>query len=333
MIGSGNGGPMENLLVTGANGFVGRMFTRRALSAGHQVTAAVRTWNAAEQGCALHTAAVGDIDECTDWSKALRGVTGVIHLANRAHIMNDRAPDPLREFRRVNVVGTRRLAQCAAEHGVRRLVYVSSVKVNGERTSKGSGGFRESDRPHPVDPYGVSKLEAEVELAEVAARTGLEIAIVRPPLVFGPGVRANFLRFMRAVDRGVPLPLGAVDNRRSLVSVWNLADLLLTCVLHPNAPGNVFFASDPRPVSSSELARLLAHALGRRPRILNVPLAALHSFAALVGRTTQVRRLCDSLEVDVLKAKQYLDWSPALSLEEGLQRTANWYKGHGQRAR
>lgn len=317
---------MNRILVTGTSGFLGGRLMERALGAGHEVTAVVRGSVPDDKRAGLRTVRIGEICGHTQWDQALEGVTTIIHAAGRAHIMRETATDPLSEFRRVNTDGTRRLAECAARHGVRRVVYISSIKVNGERTEAPHGSFREDDSPRPSDPYGVSKLEAEVALADVAARSGIEFAIVRPPLIYGPGVRANFLSLLRWIDRGLPLPLGAVDNRRTLVSVWNLCDLLLACATHPKAAGQLFLAGDTPAVSTAELVRMLARAMGRPARLVPVPLAALRAAGSLLGRGEQIRRLCDSLLIDSEKAQRLLDWRPAFSLEEGLDRTVRWYR-------
>jgi UDP-4-keto-D-QuiNAc 4-reductase len=315
---------VRHVLVTGANGFVGRKVCELAARDGLRVRAVARELATLEPGLLANAARVGAIDGGTDWAAALRDVDTVVHAAARVHVMNAGA-DALPEFRRVNVDGTRRLAEAAAKSGVGRLVYVSSIKVNGERTV-GDGAFREDDAPQPSDPYGISKLEAERALLTVAAQTGLEVTIVRPPLVYGPHVRANFLALMRAVDRGMPLPLGAVANRRSLVAVENLAHLLLLCGRHSNAGGRLFLAADARPLSTAELVRLLAAALGRSARLLPVPPAALRLAGTLIGRTAQVARLCDSLRIDTSLAERVLGWRAPLSVEDGLRQAAAWYR-------
>jgi nucleoside-diphosphate-sugar epimerase len=306
------------VLVTGAAGFVGRHLCARLRDGGATVHEAVRRVDGAARSGVI---AVGDIGPGTEWGPALEGVDAVVHLAARVHLMSDAAADPLAEYRRVNVEGTLRLARQAAAAGVRRLVFASSVKVNGEGTPPGTA-FREADPPAPADPYGVSKHEAEQGLAATA---GIETAVVRPPLVYGPGVGANFLRLMRAVHRGVPLPLGAVDNRRSLVYVENLADVLALCASHPAAAGGTFLASDGPPLSTPALVRALGRALGRRPRLVPVPPALLRGAASLVGRGPAVERLCGSLVVDDSRVRAALGWRPPFGAEAGLARTARAY--------
>ena len=267
---------------------------------------------------------MGSIDGHTDWGAALDGVTTVIHLAARVHVTRDTAADPLAEFRRVNVAGTERLALQAAARGVRRLVYVSSIKVNGERTD--GRPFGDSDMPRPEGAYAQSKLEAEHVLRGIAARTGLDVVIVRPPLVYGPGVKGNFLSLLRLVDSGLPLPFARCDNRRSLIGVTNLADLLAECALHPAAAGEIFLAADGEDLSTPGLVRRVAGALGRRARLLPVPVSWLGGAARLLGRAALYERLCGSLQVDAGKAGRVLGWRPRLTVDDELTATARWYR-------
>lgn len=255
-----------------------------------------------------------------DWFDALTGTQAILHLAARAHILHDEAADPLAAYRAVNTAGTLRLAEQAAAAGVRRFVFVSTVKVHGESSPPGRP-FDETMAPVPEGPYAVSKLEAEQGLAALAARTGMEVVVVRPPLVYGPGVKANFAAMARAVDRGWPLPLGAIDNRRSLIGVDNLVDLLLRCLDHPAAANQAFLASDGEDLSTPEMLRRLGTALGRPARLLPVPQTLLRAGGALLGRGPAVDRLCGSLQVDITKARTLLGWSPPVSVDEGLRRT------------
>jgi len=258
-----------------------------------------------------------------DLHAALEDVAVVIHLAARVHQMHDDVPDPCVGYRRVNVVGTEMLANAAAMRGVRRMVFVSTSKVNGESTS--GVPFTEGASPHPQDPYAVSKWEAEEALRSVAARTGLEIAIVRPPLVYGPGVHANFLRLMKWVERGIPLPLPDIRNRRSLIGVENLADFLVRCARHPAAANATFLVSDGEDLSTRDLITRLAKALGRSARFLPVPELVIRFAARLVGKEAAVDRLFGSLVIDSDTARQSLAWKPPLSLDAGLADTARWY--------
>ncbi len=307
-------------LVTGAGGFVGGHLVRAMTARGMAVRSALRAPIAAGE----RTVVVGDIGPATDWSRALEGVDTVAHLAARVHVMRDAVADPLEAFRLVNVEGTRRLASQAALAGVRRLVFLSSVKVNGEGTS--AHAFTERDPPHPEDPYGISKREAEDALREISAATGLEVVIVRPPLVYGPGVKANFLRLMRWVDRGIPLPFASVSNRRSLVYVSNLAAAIVRSLEHPAAAGETFLVDDGEPVSTARLLREMGVALGRPARLLPVPPALLRAVATLAGRGADASRLLGDLVVDGSRVRQTLGWQPPFTQQEGLAATAAWFR-------
>lgn len=307
------------ILMTGATGMVGQAVAAHLTSDGrHAVRAATRRLSA---DClpGFEVVPVGDLGACPDCTAALKGVDVVIHLAARVHVMDDTAADPLAEFRRVNVQGTLNLARQAAAEGVRRFVFISSIKVNGEATKLGVS-FSADDIPAPMDPYGVSKMEAEQGLREVATQTGMEVVIIRPPLVYGPGVKANFAALMRAVQRGWPLPLGAVHNRRSLVALDNLVDFIVTCLAHPQAANQTFLVSDGRDLSTTELVRGLAHATGVPARLVPVPVWALQAAGALLGRGDAVQRLCGNLQVDIAKARSLLGWVPPVSVDEGLRR-------------
>jgi nucleoside-diphosphate-sugar epimerase len=315
---------VTRVLVTGATGFVGRHLVDRLARAGLQVRGAVRRPESAAHGGdgGAQMVAVGEIGPGTEWDAALEGVDVVVHLAGRAHVMQDRASDPLAEYRRVNLEGTTRLAARASAAGVKRLVFVSSVKVNGEATH-GTDAFREDDRPAPLDPYGTSKWEAEQALRGVA---GLETVVVRPPLVYGPGVRANFLRMVQSVARGLPLPVGAVNNRRSLVFVGNLADALRACALHPRAAGETFLVSDGADLSTPELVRAIARHLDRPARLVPFPVPLLRLAGRAAGRGAQVDRLCGSLVVDGSRIRGLLDWRPPFTADQGLAETARWFR-------
>lgn len=305
---------MSRVLVTGANGFVGRAACHRLRADGITVVAAMRQTDGS-----AGVVPVGDIDGHTDWTSALAGVDSVLHLAARVHVMDELSDDPLAEFRRVNVQGTLRLAQQAVQAGIKRLVYVSSIKVNGEQTEPGRP-FAASDAPAPVDPYGISKLEAEQGLRTLAQATGLELVIVRPPLVYGPGVGGNFARMVRWLHSGVPLPLGmATANRRSLVALDNLVDLLAACLAHPAAAGEVFLVSDGEDLSTAELLRRLATALDLRVRLLPVPPVVLQLAATALGRRELAQRLMGSLQVDTADTQRVLQWKPLVTVDEALR--------------
>ena len=306
-----------NCLITGAGGFVGKALCAALLLRG----AAVRMGMRSLQNCTdnLEGVVVGSIDAETDWSEALRGIVTAVHLAARVHVMNDNSADPLAAFRAVNVDGTLNLARQAASAGVKRFVFISSVKVNGEQTEPGHA-FTESDAPNPQDAYGQSKHEAEQGLHQIARETGMEVVIIRPPLVYGPGVKANFAALMRAVQRGWPLPLGAIHNQRSLVALDNLVDFIISCITHPKAANQTFLVSDGKDLSTTELVRGMARAAGVRARLLSVPVWALQAGAKLLGKGDAVQRLCGNLQVDISKARELLGWVPPVSVEEGLKR-------------
>jgi UDP-glucose 4-epimerase len=306
------------VLVTGATGFVGRALLARLAADGHALRAAVR--NRAPD-LDVEQVRVGDLGPNADWDPAVAGCGVVIHAAARVHVMNERAADPLAEYRRANVEGTLHLARRAAAAGVRRFVFVSSIKVNGEVTHPGRP-FRADDPPAPVDAYGVSKLDAEQGLRHIADETGMQFTIVRPPLVYGPGVKANFLALMRALNRGLPLPLGAIHNKRTLVALDNLVDLIAVCTRHPAAANAVFLAGDAEDLSTTELAQRLAAALGARARLIPVPAEMLEVAARLLGRGAFAQRLCGWLQVDIGATCERLGWSPPVGVDEALRRTA-----------
>jgi len=311
------------IMVTGANGFVGAHLCRWLQEAGLGVRGAVREAGAVKGLSEGAVSVVSDIGPETRWEEVLAGIDCVVHLAARVHFMREDAADPAKTFRQVNVLGTERLARCAAQAGLRRLVYASSVKVNGEETS--SSPFTEQDAPTPQDAYGRSKWEAEQILHRVAEETGLEVVIVRPPLVYGPGVGGNILRMLRLIDRGVPLPLGAIDNRRSLIGIWNLCRLLELCVSHVDSAGETFLAADGEDLSTPAIVSHLALCLGKKIRLLPVPVRLLRLVGAILGRGEMVRRLTESLQVDGGKAARILGWGPVVPVAEGLYETAKWY--------
>jgi nucleoside-diphosphate-sugar epimerase len=308
------------ILVTGATGFVGSALVERLAHDGMPVRACVRRADA-RVPAGVETVRIEGLSAQVDWTGALAGVTAVVHAAARVHVMQDTASDPLAEFRRVNVAGTLRLAEQAAAAGVKRFVFVSSIKVNGEATEPGRPFFAD-DTPAPIDPYGVSKMEAEQGLREIARATGMEVAIVRPPLVYGPGVKANFRAMMSALRRGLPLPLGAIHNARSLVALGNLVDLIVTCIAHPGAANQTFLVSDGEDLSTTQLLRRMGRALGRPARLIPVPAALLRLGAGALGRGAVAQRLCGSLQVDISKTKELLAWRAPLSVDEGLLKAA-----------
>lgn len=311
-------------LITGAAGFVGSNLCK-FLAHRHPLRLAVRALPA---GASLRgfgeVIASGNVCGTTDWSESLKGVRAVVHLANRAHVTREAAADPAAAYREVNVDGTRRLAEQAAAAGVRRLVYLSSVKVLGERTQ--AQAFGESSMPAPEDPYGQSKRDAEQVLQNVAAKTGLEVVVLRPPLVYGPGVGANFRRLMHWVALGIPLPVAAIDNRRSLIHVGNLASAIEVCLAHPAVVGRTFLVSDGKPASTAQLVSMLASALAVPDRSWSLPPALLRLAGTAMGVRGTVARLVDSLEVDDAAIRRDLAWLPPFSMAEGLRETATAYR-------
>lgn len=309
------------ILVTGASGFVGRPLCAELFRQGHALQAAVRSANVRIDD--VGQAIVGPIDSGTDWSTALSDVDIVIHLAARVHVMKESTEDPLAEFLKVNLYGTENLARQAARAGVKRLVYASSIKVNGEQTTL---PFTESDGPNPQDPYGISKCEAEQALHRVAAETSLEVVIVRPPLVYGPGVGGNFWRLLKLVERGIPLPLASVENRRSMIYLGNFVDVLIACASHPDSAGKTFLVSDGEDISTAQLIRELARLMGKPPYLWPFPPTLLRLLGRFVGKLDEVDRLVGSLVIDSSKIRCELGWTPPFSVEQGLAETVGWFQ-------
>ncbi|TFZ25192.1 nucleoside-diphosphate sugar epimerase [Stutzerimonas stutzeri] len=306
----------RRILLTGATGFVGKALLAELA---RQELAIVATSRQAQQlAGAERCIQMNDLNDDTDWQQALLGIDVVIHAAARVHELHEQAADPLAEFRRTNVDGTLALARQAAEAGVRRFVFISSIKVSGEQTCSGTP-FRADDVPRPIDPYGISKLEAEVSLLALAAETGMEVVVVRPPLVYGPGVKGNFASMIKLVEKGLPLPLGAIHNKRSLVGINNLIDLLVRCLNHPAAANQVFLVSDGQDLSTTELLLGVAEAMGKPARLIPVPAGMLQFGAKLLGKKAMAQRLLGSLQVDISKTRELLGWTPPYTVEEGLR--------------
>jgi UDP-glucose 4-epimerase len=311
------------LLVTGANGFVGQALCGEALKQQYSVITVTRkNFHIPGQ---LQNVVIESYQESLALSNGLSQVDVVIHLAARVHVMNESENDALAAYRRVNVQNTLELASTAVAAGVKRFIYLSSIKVNGEQTFPGKP-FTADDVPLPQDPYGISKLDAEVALLELGKASGMEIVIIRPPLVYGPGVGANFAAMMRAVSSGIPLPLGAIENQRSMVAIENLVDLILLCTQHPLAPGKVFLVSDDQDVSLSNLLRKLIAMMKVRTLLIPIPVPTIRFMAQVLGKRNVAQRLCGSLQVDIQKTKDLLGWKPPFTLDQGLQKTVRQYQ-------
>ena len=305
-------------LVTGANGFIGQSLSLELILQGHLVRATLR--NVISQSNDFSQVVVGSIDGETDWSIALRDIDTVIHLAARVHVMKDASIDPLTEFRKVNVEGALNLAKQAAKAGVKRFIFISSIKVNGEHTDLDKP-FTEVDLADPQDAYGISKFEAEQGLLLIAQQTGMEVVIIRPPLIYGPGVKANFKSMLHFVKRGIPLPFGIINNKRSFVYLGNLISLIIRCIDHPEAANQVFLVSDGEDLSTTQLLTGCAKALGVKARLLPVPQKLIEFFANLLGKQDMAQRLCGNLQVDISKARHLLNWTPPVSVADGLIET------------
>ena len=315
---------LKKVLITGCNGFVGWHLCRRMLDEGILVRGVSRTIEKSngpfEQVC------VGDIGPYTDWNDAMSGVDTIVHLAALTHVMDDIASDLESAFVKVNSYGTETLAKAAINRGVSRLVFISSVKVNGDGTSKkNSIAYTEIDSPLPNDAYALSKWKAECVLNKIASETGFEIVILRPPLVYGPKVKANFLRLLKVVERGIPLPLASVKNQRSLIYLDNLVDAIVTCIKHPKASGQTYFVSDGDDVSTPDLIRRIGSALGRPARLFPFPPLMLKMVGITTGKSATIDTLLRSLTINCSKIRRELDWKAPFSMDQGLRETAKWY--------
>lgn len=314
----------KTVLITGSTGFLGAALVKQLASLMTcQVRALVRSKGAvfAESVTPVY---VGS-DYLTSGNVPLSGVDVLIHCAARVHVMSDASSDPLSEYRKINVAGTLNLAKQAAQSGVKRFIFISSIKVNGEETQVGTP-FTADDMPAPSDPYGVSKMEAEQQLMLLGKEIGMEIVVIRPVLVYGPGVKANFRSMMSWLNKGWPLPLGAIRNQRSFVALENLIDLIITCIEHPRAANQVFLASDGYDMSTTQLLKQLGEALGRPARLIPVPVSILVGAASLLGRRSAAQRLCGSLQVDIRKSRDLLGWSPPSTVENALRKTASSFQ-------
>jgi nucleoside-diphosphate-sugar epimerase len=319
-----------NILITGANGFVGQALCQHLARQSpfiQQIYAAIRHPDQAHQINTIPhllptiTPSLNDLAS----NQLLSQVDCIVHLAARVHQMHDRAAHPLAEFRAVNATATATLALAAAKAGVRRFIYLSSIKVHGEKTSHDSP-YQETDQLTPLDPYGISKWEAEQQLRSIAAQTGLEVVIIRPPLIYGPRVKANFLQMMKVVQKDIPLPLGAIRNRRSLIYVENLVDAIQAAIIHPAAANETFLVSDGADLSTPQLIRHIAPSLNKSPKLLPIPVSCLRFIGKLAGKSAAIERLTGSLVVDSSKIRHRLNWTPPYTVDQGLKATAEWFK-------
>lgn len=311
------------IAITGASGFLGQALCTSFASYGYKVRGIVRPKKVIKQDD-IEYIAINNIGANTNWSDALLGVDCVLHLAARAHVMNETGSIALDKYRAINVEGTRRLAKQALACKVKRFIYLSSIKVNGETTS-GSNYFTSKDIPKPEDPYGISKWEAEQVLWDIAERTNLEVVVVRPTLIYGQNMKGNLLRLFNLVASGLPLPLGSLHNKRSLISLDNLADLLIKCVHHQNAKGQTLLASDNDDISITELLHSISIALGKPSRLIPIPANLLKLCINILGKKEIANRILENLQVDISETKKLLDWQPPISISKGLDKTAKWY--------
>jgi len=305
-----------HILITGANGFIGKHLSIYLQKNGHMITETCRRCSNnithKEQQCF----SIGDIDNTTQWQTALTGIDQVIHLAARVHIMQETDKNPLAAFRLVNTEGTLNLAKQAVRAGVKRFIYLSTIKVNGEETS--NTPFFADDQPVPQDPYAISKLEAEQKLLELGLESGLEVVIIRPPLVYGSGVKGNFERLINLMNKSIPLPFLEIHNTRSLVSIQNLCSFIQTCVVHPKAVNEIFLVSDGQDLSTSELLKKISHALNKKNTLFYLPKGLLKFLSHILGRNAEYQRLTSSLQLDITKNQQLLNWQPIESVDDGI---------------
>ena len=313
----------KKILVTGATGFVGRKLVTELLNKNYLVNCAVRTAVVETDKTECENFVLGDFNHATDWTNTVAGVDTVIHLAARVHVMKETDADPLLRFREANVDTTLHLAKEAANAGVKRFIFISSIKVNGEETDKAA--FMESDTPDPHDPYAQSKYEAEVGLNKLAKETGLEVVIIRPVLVYGPGVKGNFYRLMQLVEKGLPLPFAKIDNKRSMICLDNLVDLIIQCISHPAAAGETFLASDGHDFSTEMLVNHLCETMKCKPRLFTLPGGVLKLIMLVPRFRMLVNRLYGSLQVDNQKARKLLNWKPPKSVGDGINESVQWY--------
>jgi len=324
----------ETLLITGITGFVGKALAEHLINnSNYNIIATTRRKIPLHKN--IKQIVVGDLNTNIDWSNILTKVDHIIHLAGRAHIMQDTAKNPLNEFRKTNTESTLKLAKQAAKSGIKRFIFLSSIKVNGEST-KPNKPFKHNHPSNPSDPYAQSKHEAEQELKKIANTSKMEIVIIRPPLIYGPQVKANFKKMIQWVQKGIPLPLGAINNKRSFVSLDNLTDLITLCLQHPKAANQTFLVSDNHDLSTTELLQRIAQALGKNTPLIPIPSNIITRVASLLGKKDLAQRLCGSLQVDIQHTKQTLNWHPPIKLNNALKKTVKHWKkkekeGEGER--
>ncbi|MHC8306515.1 UDP-glucose 4-epimerase family protein [Pseudomonas sp. PB3P13] len=316
----------KTVLLTGASGFVGGALLKD-LSERNLFNIRASTRNASSLSSPnFESVTINGLDAGQSWTQALNGVDLVVHSAARVHIMDAQGADSMALYREINVDGTLNLASQAAAHGVQRFIFISSIKVNGESTLP-NHPYTADSIPAPVDDYGISKHEAEIGLKKIAAETSMEVVIIRPTLVYGPGVKANFLTMMRIIDKGLPLPFGRINNKRSMVALDNLVDFVFHCLLHPSAANQTFLISDGEDVSTPELLRRISLALGKKSVLLPVPVNSIKLLAYCLGKRSMSERLCGTLQVDITKNRQLLGWTPPVAMKDALRKTAMHFKG------
>ncbi len=313
----------DKIFLTGATGFVGQQLSQYLDEHNFQLKILCRTPSASSS---KNTEIVKvELENIDSWSQYLDGCSVIIHLAARVHVMNDTSKNPLEDFRKVNTHATLNLASQAAEAGVKRFIFLSSIKVSGEETQL-NRPFKSSHKPKPVDPYAISKYEAEEGLKNLSEQTGMEVVIIRPPLIYGPGVKANFLSMIKWLSKGLPLPFGAINNKRSMVGLTNLLDLIITCINHPKAANQTFLVSDDRDISTTELLVLIGNALNKKTRLLAIPGKYIYLFASSIGKKSLAHRLCGSLQVDIEHTKKTLNWKPPVTMESELVKTIEKFR-------
>lgn len=309
---------MKKVLITGANGFVGSALVEAMVMQNMNPVAAIRK-NPNDISDSVECFEVGDLSPRQDWSLPLKNIDSLVHCAAKVHVMENESAEAMDIYRRVNTDSTLNLARQAAKAGLKRFVFLSTIKANGESTN-GRVPFSEKDDCQPSDPYAISKYEAETGLMEIAKKTGMEVVIIRPPLVYGPGVKGNLASMMRWVKKGIPLPLGAIKNQRSLIALDNLVEFISLCLKHPKAKNEIFLVSDGEDVSTTQLVKKLAHAHGKKARLMPVPVNLIKTATGLLGKNDVVERLFGSLQVNCTKAQEVLDWKASVTMDEQLKK-------------